>query len=208
MKNFSHITVLVALILTFVAGCSSTGKSSKEALSSAQNPASQAGYVIGSGDNLAIFVWRNPELSITVPVRPDGNISVPLVEDMMAAGKTPTALARDIEEQFKRYIRDPVVTVIVKEFVGSYDRQVRVVGAAAKPQSLPYKSGMSLLDVMIAVGGLSDFAEGNKAKIARKSGDHYIELNVKLEDLIQGGDIKHNIAMQPGDVLIIPESWF
>ena len=173
-----------------------------------QQQDSNTEYLIGAGDVLDIFVWRNPELSVTVPVRPDGNISVPLVEDMVAAGKSPTSLARDIEQQFKHYIRDPVVTVIVTQFVGSYERQIRVLGAASQPQSLPYRTGMTVLDVMIAVGGLGEFAAGNKAKIIRKINGQLTELRVNLEDLILDGDIESNIEMSPGDILLIPESWF
>jgi polysaccharide export outer membrane protein len=208
MKNNIFLKIsffLLACLL--VIGCSTSEKPGMD-VNPLREPASQADYIIGSGDDLNIFVWRNPELSVTVPVRPDGNISVPLVEDMQAAGKSPTVLARDIEEQFKHYIRDPVVTVMVTNFVGSYDRQIRVVGAAAKPQSLPYRTGMTLLDVMIAVGGLGEFAEGNKAKIVRQFNEKQMEIKVRLEDLIQDGDINSNVRMQPGDILIIPESWF
>ena len=165
-------------------------------------------YAIGSGDTLNIFVWRNPELTVTVPVRPDGKISVPLVEDMVAAGKSPTKLARDIEFNLKKYIRDPIVTVIVTDFIGTSDKQIRVLGAANQPMSLPYRAGMTLLDVMILVGGLAEFADGNNAKLIRQNHEEHVEFAVRLEDLIQQGDIGNNVRMQPGDVLIIPESWF
>ena len=206
MRVKKYCYLLSCFSFLFLAGCAVT----KQAPLS--NTASEVGgasdYVIGAGDTLTVFVWRNPELSTDVIVRPDGDISIPLVEDVSASGETPTALARKVEERLKHYIRDPVVTVIVKNFVGAYGRQIRVVGAAAKPNSLPYKTGMTLLDVMIAVGGLGEFADGNKAKIVRSNAEQQVELNVRLEDLIQDGDIKHNINMRPGDVLIIPESWF
>lgn len=199
------------LFLGLLLGCTSP-KVMTTVVDNAQAPLQQQDsnteYLIGAGDVLDIFVWRNPELSVTVPVRPDGNISVPLVEDMVAAGKSPTSLARDIEQQFKHYIRDPVVTVIVTQFVGSYERQIRVLGAASQPQSLPYRTGMTVLDVMIAVGGLGEFAAGNKAKIIRKINGQLTELRVNLEDLILDGDIESNIEMSPGDILLIPESWF
>ena len=199
--------VLFYLVLAGMLGCTST-QQGVTTIESAQQSHADSEYLIGAGDTLNIFVWRNPELTVTVPVRPDGNISVPLVEDMVAAGKTPTKLARDIENQFKHYIRDPVVTVIVTQFVGSYERQIRVLGAAAEPQSLPYRAGMTLLDVMISVGGLGEFAAGNKAKVIRKNDGELIELRVRLEDLILDGDIGSNIDMKPGDILLIPESWF
>ena len=164
-------------------------------------------YKIGPGDSVNIVVWRNPELSMSVPVRPDGKITAPLIEDLPAMGKDPTTLARDIEKALAKYIRDPIVTVIVTGFVGPYPEQIRVVGEAAKPQSLPYKQKMTMLDVMIAVGGLTDFADGNKATILRTSeGDK--QYSVRLRDLIKRGDISANVEVKPGDVLIIPQSWF
>ena len=164
-------------------------------------------YVIGPGDTLSIAVARNPELSMSVPVRPDGKISTPLVDEMLAQGKTSVQLARDLEEQLKKYVRDPVVTVIVTGFVGSYADQVRVVGEAARPQFLPYKQKMTLLDVMIAVGGLTDFAAGNNATILRTTEGNK-QYAVRLKDLIKGGDVSANVEMRPGDILIIPQSLF
>ena len=164
-------------------------------------------WIIGPGDTVNIIVWRNPELSSSVPVRPDGKIATPLVEDLPAIGKDPTTLGRDIEKALSKYIRDPVVTVIVTGFVGPYSEQIRVVGEAAKPQSLPYKQKMTVLDVMIVVGGLTDFADGNKATLLRTS-DGNRQYNVRLRDLIKRGDISANVEMKPGDVLIIPQSWF
>ena len=164
-------------------------------------------WIIGPGDNVNIVVWRNPELSMSVPVRPDGKIATPLVEDLPAIGKDATTLARDIEKALAKYIRDPVVTVIVTGFVGPYSEQIRVVGEAQKPQILPYRQKMTVLDVMIAVGGLTDFADGNGATLLRAS-DGNKQYSVRLKDLIRRGDISANVEMKPGDVLIIPQSFF
>lgn len=164
-------------------------------------------YVVGAGDTLNIIVWRNPELSMTVPVRPDGKVSTPLVDELEAQGKTSVEIARDVEKALSKLVRDPVVTIIVTSFVGPYGEQIRVVGEAAKPQSLPYKQKMTVLDVMIAVGGLTDFADGNSASITRVSeGDK--RYSVRLKDLIKRGDISANVEMRPGDILIIPQGWF
>ena len=167
-------------------------------------------YVIGSGDSLSIFVYRNPDLSDGgVSVRPDGRISTPLIEDIMAAGKTPTQLAREIEERLKKYIQDPNVTVIVRSFIGPFDRQIRVLGEATDPSAIPYRDHMTLLDVMIATKGLTKYAAGNRAEIVRRDPDgKTTSIRVKLSDLIKDGDITQNIEMQPGDTLIIPQSWF
>ncbi|MFW2355221.1 XrtA/PEP-CTERM system exopolysaccharide export protein [Hydrogenophaga sp.] len=164
-------------------------------------------YIVGPGDNLNINVWRNPELSSSVPVRPDGKVSTPLVDELVAQGKTPTQIARDVETALAKFVRDPVVTVIVTNFVGPYSEQIRVVGEAAKPQFLPYKQKMTVMDVMIAVGGLTDFADGNKATIIRAS-DSNKRYNVRLKDLVKRGDISANVEMLPGDILIIPQGWF
>ena len=163
-------------------------------------------YLIGPGDVLQIFVWRNPELSVTLPVRPDGRISTPLVEDMQAVGKTPTQLARDMEAELSRFVKSPKVNVIVEEFVGNFSEQIRVVGKASEPKALPYRRNMTVLDVMIEVGGLAPGAAGNRAKIVRRSGAGRIEIPVRLDKLLNDGEIRHNINMMPGDVLIIPES--
>jgi polysaccharide export outer membrane protein len=164
-------------------------------------------YIIGPGDTLNIIVARNPELSMSVPVRPDGKISTPLVDEMLAQGKTSVQLARELETQLGKYVRDPVVTVVVTNVVGSYSEQVRVVGEAARPQFLPYRQKMTLLDVMIAVGGLTDFAAGNKATILRTTEGNKL-YSVRLKDLLKGGDISANVEMRPGDILIIPQSLF
>jgi polysaccharide export outer membrane protein len=164
-------------------------------------------WIIGPGDNVNIVVWRNPELSASVPVRPDGKIATPLVEDLPAIGKDPTTLARDVEKALSKYIRDPVVTVIVTGFVGPYSEQIRVLGEASKPQVLSYKQKMTVLDVMIAVGGLTDFADGNAATLVRAA-DGNRQYSVRLNDLIRRGDVSANVEMKPGDVLIIPQSFF
>lgn len=165
-------------------------------------------YLIGPQDSVNIQVWRNPELSMVVPVRPDGKITTPLVEDLPASGRTPTQLAREIEKSLSRYVQSPVVTVIVSGFIGPYSQQVRVIGEAARPQALPYRENMTLLDVMIAVGGITDFANGNKASILRTTGSSRERLGVRLIDLLRRGDLTANVAMRPGDVLVIPQSFF
>jgi polysaccharide export outer membrane protein len=165
-------------------------------------------YILGPGDTININVWRNPELSQTVPVRPDGKITMLLVEDLQVSGKTATQLARDIEQGLKKYIQEPIVTVTVTGFVGPYSEQIRVIGQAARPQAMPYRHGMSLMDVLIATGGLSEFAAGNKASIVRNVDDKQQKIAVRLDDLLKKGDISANIPMHPGDILIIPESFF
>ena len=167
-----------------------------------------AEYLVGPGDTANIIVWRNPELSMSVPVRPDGKITTPLVEDLPASGKTPTQLARDLEKALAKYIQSPVVTVIVTGFVGPYSEQIRVIGEAAKPQALPYRENMTLLDVMILVGGITDFADGNKASILRTGGGKTQQFGVRLVDLVRHGNLSANVVMRPGDVLVIPQSFF
>ena len=173
-----------------------------------QKAAAEIDYRIGPGDLLEIFVWRNQEVSISIPVRPDGKISTPLVEDMVAEGKTPTQLARDIERELSVYLKEPLVTVIVRDFIGPFNQQIRVVGEAAQPAVLPYRANMTVLDVMIAVGGLTEFANGNGARIIRTINGKNQTFGVRLDNLIREGDINANVAMLPGDILIIPESWF
>ena len=198
----------IGLLLVFgalTAGCGSSGPSVHEL--PWQSP-TDYDYVIGPGDQLDIFVWRNPELTQSVPVRPDGKISVPLVEDLQAADKTATELAREIERALSKFVRDPLVTVIVSDFQGVYQTQVRVVGQATDPQALPYRDNMTLLDVMIAVGGLTEFAAGNRSKLVRTVDGQTVQATVRLEDLIRDGDISANVPVAPGDVIIIPEAWF
>lgn len=163
-------------------------------------------YLIGPGDQLEVFVWNNKELSVNVPVRPDGRISTPLVEDIQAVGKTPTQLARDIEVELAKYVKAPKVNVVVRDFVGTFGEQIRVVGKATLPKALPYRRSMTVLDVMIEVGGLAPGAAGNRAKIVRSAGGQRYEIKVRLDDLLNDGNLAQNIEMQPGDVLIIPES--
>jgi polysaccharide export outer membrane protein len=166
-------------------------------------------YVIGAGDQLGISVYRAPELSVpTIPVRPDGRISMPLIPDIVAAGKTPTQLGKELEERLKEYVKDPIVTVMVSGFVGPFSRQVRVIGAATEPMALPYRNNMTVLDVMIATKGLTKFAAGNRAVIVRDVGGRKESIKVRLNDLLKDGDIDQNVRMMPGDTLIIPESWF
>jgi len=195
------VLVIAGLHLSGCASSSSYPPAPEEAASPEYN------YLIGPGDTVNIIVWRNPDLSMVVPVRPDGKITVPLVEDLPAIGKSSTALANDIEKALAKYIREPVVTVVVTNFVGPYSEQIRVIGEVTRPQTLPYLQKMTLLDVMIVVGGLTEFAAGNKATILRTS-DGNRQFSVRLDDLIREGDVGANVEVKPGDVLIIPQSWF
>jgi polysaccharide export outer membrane protein len=199
--------VVAGLVPLVVAGCAGYEDLPSASLLEAAK-AQQSMYRIGPLDNLNIFVWRNPDLSISVPVRPDGRISVPLIEDLEVTGKTPTQAARDIEKQLGVFIQDPIVTVIVTGFVGPFQDQVRVIGEATRPQALPYRDAMSLLDVMIIVGGVTDFAAGNRATITRVVNGEQRQFRVRIDDLIRDGDITANVKILPGDVLVIPEAWF
>lgn len=201
IKGWSAIG-LVALVLG-LGGCAPTYPPLAEPESSIDPE-----YLIGPDDTIRVDVWRSPELSVTIPVRPDGKISTPLVEDLQASGKTTRQLAREIEKALTKYVQKPVVTVIVTKFVGQFSQQVRVIGEAAKPQALPYREHMTLLDVMIAVGGITDFADGNKASIRRSVGGKSQQFGVRLRDLVRGGDLSANVPMRPGDILIIPQSFF
>lgn len=197
-----QLAMMLAATLA-LAGCATPVPPSSAALAPI-NP----DYLIGPGDNVTVTVWRNPEVSGSVPVRPDGKITTPLVEDLPAAGKTSTQLARDIEAALAKFIQQPVVTVIVTNFVGNYGEQIRVIGQAARPQALSYRRDMSLMDVLITVGGITEFAAGNKASIVRNVDGKQEKIVVRLDDLIRNGDISANMPMRPGDVLIIPESFF
>jgi len=170
--------------------------------------ASEWFYVLGPGDSINVFVWGNSEVSGSFPIRSDGKVTMNLVEDLQASGRTPTQLAREIEKILAKYIQDPVVTVTVGGGIGPYDQQIRVLGEAAKPQSLSYREHMSLVDLMIAVGGITDFADGNRASILRVVDGKPQQYGVRLEDLLKDGDVSVNVDILPGDVLVIPESWF
>ena len=188
----------------FLSGCASTEPVAEDFAA----PSLSTQYLIGPGDNLQIFVWQNPDLSVSLPVRPDGRISMPLVEDMQAVGKTPTQLSRDIEAELSKYVKTPQVNIIVTGFVGTFGEQIRVVGKAAQPSALSYRKDMTLLDVMIEVGGLAEGAAGNRARIIRRYGGNPREIKVRIDDLLNKGKISANLKMMPGDVLIIPESRF
>ena len=199
----SFVVGLMAILLC-LAGCVRTYPPMSPELDQAFDPL----YLIGPGDQVNIVVWRNPELSGPVTVRPDGKITTALVEDIPATGRTPTQLAREIEKALARYIQSPVVTVIVSGFLGPYTEQIRVIGEAARPQALAYRENMTLLDVMISVGGITDFAAGNKASIRRSVGGRTEQFGVRLIDLIRRGDLSANVAMRPGDIIVIPQSFF
>lgn len=212
INPFSRMLAACAMLGMMLTGCA--GTASGPQLPPASFVAMQEGpgedYIIGPLDELTIFVWRNPELGAKVQVRPDGRITTPLITDMPAVGKTPKMLADDITLQLSQFIQDPLVSVIVNKFAGTYSQQVRVVGATEKPASLPYRANMTLLDAMIAVGGLSEFAAGNRAKLIRfdKASGKQKEYSIRLGDLLKKGDSKANVMLMPGDVIIIPESSF
>jgi len=193
------------LIGALSGGCASAQKSPEGA---AAPPADTGEYSIGPGDTLQVFVWGQPDLSVTVPVRPDGRVSTPLIEDLEAVGKTPTQLAREMERVLGEYIRSPEVNVIVQKFVGTFADQIRVLGQAAQPKAVPYRERMTLLDVMIEVGGLTKFAAGNRTRVVRTVDGQSKELRVRLDDLMNRGRVKENMLMQPGDIVIIPEAVF
>lgn len=211
-SKFSRLLAGSALVSLTLTGC--VGAANGPQLPPASFVAMQEGpgeeYVIGPLDELTIFVWRNPELGADVQVRPDGRITTPLITDMPAVGKTPKMLADDITLQLSQYIQEPLVSVIVKKSTGTFSQQVRVVGATEKPASLPYRANMTLLDAMISVGGLSEYASGNRAKLIRfdKESGRQKEFALRLGDLLRKGDSKANVMLMPGDVIIIPESTF
>lgn len=196
--------IALLCLALFMTGCAKQDPS--EAI--VQSPSSSAIYHIGPLDGLEVFVWRMPELSRGVTVRPDGRISMPLIDDLVATGKTPTQLARDIETQLRKFVQDPTVTVIVAGFHGPFNQQVRIVGEATDPQAIPYQANMTVLDVMIAVHGLTKFAAGNRAELVRTVNGKEAVIRVRIDDLIKDGDIDANVPVQPGDVLIIPQAWF
>jgi polysaccharide biosynthesis/export protein len=204
LNSFGPTAYIASLAFAFcVAGCTTPGypPAPRDAATTDYN------YHIGPLDTVNVIVWRNPELSMVVPVRPDGKLTTPLIDDVQALGKTPTELERDMEKALVKYIRDPVVTVIVTSFIGPANEQIRIIGEATKPQILAYRKDMTLLDVMIAVGGLTDFADGNAASVFRVADGGKL-YSVRLKDLVKRGDITANVEMRPGDIVIIPQSWF
>jgi polysaccharide export outer membrane protein len=205
MRLSTHIHPRLHLVFFLLAaglgGCSNSG-------APPTTVAKASDYVIGPGDNLSINVYQVPDLSLSLPVRPDGKISMPLINDLQAAGKTSTKLADDIQGLLKDYVKDAHVTVIMTGFVGPFDRQVKVIGEATQPMALAYRDHMTLLDVMIEAKGLTRFAAGNSAEIIRRNGDKTETIPVRLSDLIRDGDITKNLPMQPGDTLLIPQTWF
>jgi polysaccharide biosynthesis/export protein len=210
-KSFGGVFMGLGSAAMLLSGC---GGSARPELPSAAATTAREGpgeeYVIGPMDQLNIFVWRNPELSAKVQVRPDGRITTPLISDMPAVGKTPAMLADDLKYALGEYIKDPIVSVIVENFSGTYSQQVRVVGATEKPASIPYRANMTALDAMIAVGGLSEFAAGNRARLVRldRATGRQREYKIRLGDLLKNGDISANVRLEPGDVLIVPQSMF
>ena len=212
IDRFSRLLAGSAMASLALSGCASS--SGGPQLPPASFVAMQEGpgeeYIIGPLDELTVFVWRNPELGASVQVRPDGRITTPLITDMPAVGKTPSMLAEDIKLQLSQFIQDPLVSVIVNKFAGTFSQQVRVIGATEKPASLPYRANMTLLDAMISVGGLSEYAAGNRAKLIRfdKESGRQKEFALRLGDLLRKGESKANVMLMPGDVIIIPESSF
>ncbi|MBQ1783473.1 MAG: polysaccharide export protein [Gammaproteobacteria bacterium] len=200
-------TLWALVVCAAVVGCSSGGGLPPAATQNSTDGGDYA-YLIGAGDQLQVFVWGNPEVSGAVTVRPDGRITTALVEDLPAAGQTPSELARALEAKLKAYIRDPKVTVTVTGFVGPYAEQVRVIGEAANPRAIPYRHNMTLLDVLIEVGGLTPYAAGNRARLVRVEADGQRSFNLRLDDLLRDGDIAANVDVKPGDVIIVPEAWF
>ncbi|MBC7908746.1 MAG: polysaccharide biosynthesis/export family protein [Rhodospirillaceae bacterium] len=199
--------LLAALTILSLAACSHRSDGLPPLVGQAKED-STAAYVIGPGDALQVFIWRNPDLSAQVSVRPDGRITIPLIEDLVVAGKAPTDVAREIEKRLSEFVVEPKATVIMQNFVGPLDRQIRVVGEAAKPQAIPFRQDMTVLDVLIAAGGLTPFAAGNRAVIVRKvEGKGSDSYRIRLNDLIEDGDLSANVQVAPGDILIIPQKW-
>lgn len=207
-NKFAWLTVIALSAMTII-GCSSNNSLPQAtAYPSLTTSVSDYQYLIGPGDTLSIFVWRNPEISGSFIVRPDGKVTTSLVEDIMVAGKTPTVLAREVEEKLAKYINNPKVTVSVTGFSGPLSEQVRVIGEALNPSAINYTQQMTLLDLMIAVGGLTEFASGNDAKLIRVVNGKQQTFALNIDSLVKGGDISQNIDMLPGDIVIIPEAWF
>jgi len=210
-KKFTNtLKVLVTLLLAQIISACSANYTLPTATLHSSNTANidSYKYLIGAGDVLNIFVWRNPEVSGSFVVRPDGMITTSLVEDINVAGKTPTELARSIEEILATYLRDPIVTVTVNSFVGPFSEQIRVIGEAAEPQAINYTQHMTLLDVMIRVGGLTEFADGNDAVLIRMENGKQKQYEIMIDELLKDGEISANVDMLPGDIIIVPEAWF
>ncbi len=212
MKKFKYLTALAPALLLASAALGQEPAAPPATAPVVPPPAKPAegvtqNYVIGPGDTLQVYVWRNPELTITVPVRPDGKISTPLVEDMVAVGKTPSVLARDVEKVLGEYVRSPQVNIIVTQPVSTFS-QVKVIGQVARPQALPFREGMTVLDAVLAVGGLAPYAAGNRAKLIRNENGKRREIKVKLDSVVNKGDLAGNMVLMPGDVLVVPESVF
>ena len=204
---YKLITVIIATV--FINACSNLNTLPTATIHpSSTQEISTYKYLIGPGDSLNIFVWRNPEVSGSFTVRPDGMITTSLVEDIPVTGKTPTELAREIEKILSTYLRDPIVTVTVGGFVGPYSEQVRIIGEASNPRAINYKQNMTLLDVMIQVGGMTEYANGNEAILIRIADDKQMQYQIFIDDLIKNGDISANVDILPGDIIIIPETWF
>ncbi len=206
MLNTVVCGIVGTLLLALVSGCQTS--SIKDAPAALLDDEANYEYVVGSGDSLSIFVWGYEDLSVTVPVRPDGRITTRLVEDMQASGKTPSQLARDIEKVYKQFVKQPTVSITVSGFVGSPSQQIRVVGGGSSLKTIPYKSGMTLLDLMIEVGGLSEFASGNRSVLVRTVETERVSYKVRISDLLMRGDISANVPLYPGDIILIPESRF
>jgi len=214
MSRIVRVTRFAGLLLTLVGALCLTAEAVAQvgapATPQTPPPAGQADrtdYVLGPGDQLQVFVWRNPDLSATVPVRPDGRISTPLVEDMVAVGKTPSQLARDMEKVLGEYVRSPQVNIIVTQPISTFS-QVKVVGQVLHPQVIPYRNGLTVLDAILASGGLGQFAAGNRSKLVRTVDGKQVEIKLKLANLLNDGDMKQNMPLRPGDVLVVPESRF
>ncbi|WP_114327600.1 XrtA/PEP-CTERM system exopolysaccharide export protein [Candidatus Colwellia aromaticivorans] len=210
IKITKSLKVVVALLLVQIISACSTSNNLPTATLHPSNTTdiNSYRYLIGAGDSLNIFVWRNPEVSGSFTVRPDGMITTSLVEDIPVTGKTPTELARSIEEILATYLRDPIVTVTVGGFVGPFSEQIRIIGEAANPKAISYTQHMTLLDVMIQVGGLTEFADGNGAVLVRIENGQQKQYNIMIDELIKDGEISANIDMLPGDIIIVPEAWF
>jgi polysaccharide export outer membrane protein len=209
LKSVRFATLLSALSgVLILTGCATRSSDLPELPQASGDAQFSTRYRIAPGDSVQIFVWRNPEVSTTVPVRPDGLLSAPLLEEVPAAGKTPAELARDLEAELSTYLRDPLVTVIVNGFVGTFNEQIRVLGEAAQPRSMLYRDSMTVLDVLVETGGLTQYADGNSSILLRRVDGELVEYRLRLDDLAQNGDISANIDMRPGDVVIVPEAWF